>query len=165
MRKLQVLSIIAIVAMLSSVSIAAPPPPPWSALGSIEIPVVMDIVPVASLSLNGAIIKLEPAVGGNIGDFMGCANPLPMLMSNIPVNVTATVFLVAPDVTTHDDIFVAIQGYDWDNPSGPWLYDPAYIGNGVGIPVCVLYRNVNMAIRPEGLNERVGTVMLTVTTQ
>ncbi len=167
MRKLQILSIVAIVALLSSVSIALPPTP-WGAAGEIQIPVVMDIVPVASLNLNGAIIKLVPTVGGGVGDFSGCASPLPLLQSNVPVTVTATVVPVAPLVTDPCDCYVAIQGQDWAKspPFGAGSindYDPAYIASGVGIPVCVLFRGVDMSQRPQGLNERVGTVILTVT--
>jgi hypothetical protein len=164
MRTLRILSVIAIFAMLSTMAFALPPTP-WGAEGTIYIPVVMDIVPVASLSLNGAVIKLAPTVGGDVGDFSGCANPLPRLQSNIPVVVVATVEPVAPDVTDQDNCYVAIQGNDWAaSPIGSIQdYDPEYIGGGVGIPVCVLFRHVNMAMRPEGLNERVGTVTLTVT--
>jgi hypothetical protein len=165
MRTLRILSVIAIFAMLSTMVFALPPTP-WGAIGTIYIPVVMDIVPVASLSLNGAVIKLEPVVGGDVGDFSGCANPMPVLQSNIPVEVFATVEPVAPDVTDQDNCWVVIQGDDHGND---WShlsmadFDPEYIGGGVGINVCVLFRKVNMAMRPEGLNERVGTVTLTVT--
>jgi hypothetical protein len=161
MRNLRILSIVAIVAMLSSVSIALPPTP-WGAAGQILIPVVMDIVPVASLSLNGAVIKLAPTVGGDVGDFSGCANPQPILQSNVSVTVLAEVEPVAPLVTNDANCYVALQGQPWDFTSAQ-DYDPAYIGSGVHIPVCVLFRQVNMAARPEGLDERVGTVILTVT--
>jgi hypothetical protein len=168
MRTLRILSVIAIFAMLSTMVFAAPPlpPTPWSAIGSIHIPVVMDIVPVASLRLNGAIIKLYPTEGGDVGDYSGCASPMPVLQSNIPVEVWATVEPVAPDVTSHDNCWVVIQGDDWGNDWDHLSradFDPEYTAGGVGINVCVLFRHVNMAMRPEGFNERVGTVTLTVT--
>jgi hypothetical protein len=147
--------------MFSAMAFALPPTP-WGAEGQIQIPVTMDIVPVASLNLNAAVIKLLPTVGGDVGDFSGCANPKPLLQSNVPVTVLADVEPVAPLVTNDANCYVAIQGQPWDSTSAQ-DYDPAYISSGVYIPVCVLFRNVDMAMRPEGLNQRVGTVILTVT--
>jgi hypothetical protein len=158
---MRTLRIFAVVAMFSTMAFALPPTP-WGAAGQILIPVVMDIVPVASLSLNGAVIKLASTVGGDIGDFSGCANPQPILQSNVSVTVLAEVEPVAPLITNDANCYVALQGQPWGLTSAQ-DYDPAYIGSGVHIPVCVLFRQVNMAARPEGFDQRVGTVILTVT--
>lgn len=157
MKKLLIMALLSIAAA----SVVAAPPTPWVGQPvSVEIPVMMDIQPVANLDLRGSTIKLEQ-VDGSV-NYVGEADPQPLLTSNVPVTVDATVTPVAPLVAPQASWGVALQGTGWGtNPSVD--YDPAYIGiSGVGVPVAVLVENPDLTQRPQGTDQRVATVILTV---
>jgi hypothetical protein len=181
MRKLQFLSIIAIVAMLSTMVIAKPPTP-WDGVATGKIPVVMDIVPAVSIEVpSGAKIKLEPLDYPNNNEqtpatWTGVANPQPILHSNVRVSVTGTLDVVNPVIQTDSGQWgIALQGQDWavgdgSGLGGPQTYvattdpmylDVAYIGAGRAIPIAVYVQNPNLTVRAPEADSQVATVTLT----
>ena len=125
------LLIIAIVAIFAATANAATPP--WSDPVSVEIPVIMDIMPVASIELNGSQIKLELSNESTPGEiwYEGVADPQPILRSNVSVDVSATIAALAPTIVAGSDVFgVALrnQAYDYANLAIPVQYDPGVIG-------------------------------------
>jgi hypothetical protein len=178
------LVIIALVAVFAAAAFAVPQVPsvPWQGQEvTVNIPVYMDIKPVAQLILNGSEIKLEP-VEGTV-DYVGVADPMPMVKCNVPVTVTGLIIpaapLVAPNLSGTTGLpgwGISLQGAgngfqpaNWAFPSQSADYDPAYmldIGadpvNGVGVPVAVLLVSPDLTQREQGDKQRVATVELTV---
>ncbi|MGA2914411.1 MAG: hypothetical protein ABSE89_00065 [Sedimentisphaerales bacterium] len=172
MRKLQVLSIIAIVAMLSTMVFAVPP---WDLNTSAQIPVVMDIVPSISIDLNGSQIKLLQKPGTDTWE--GFANPMPIVHSNVDVKVSAKLDVVHPNIQLDGRNWgVALQGQPYTTGIGPivppatfaagptpfWFMDVPYIGAGRQIPIAVEVISPDLTVRPPELNSPVAIVTLTV---
>ena len=136
--------------------------PPWIGPGATaDIPVVMEIIPIATLIIaTGTVIELLPA-GVTPGpaplgtlDYTGVASPSPQLTCNVPVTVSAETVGVAPLVTTSWQ--TALQGNGWStppgNPGSPSVInvDPAAAtpANPFVLDVAVLATNVDMTVRP-----------------
>jgi hypothetical protein len=155
------LMIIATVLILAASAFAGPP---WVGPGCVEeIPVYMDIQPVASIALNNAEIKLEP-VNGTI-DYAGVTLPpnQPVLTCNVPVTVSADTVGVAPLVSTAWQ--TALQGNPWSapgNPSGISAINVDPPATPFILDVAVQALNVDMTVRPQGLAARVATTTVTV---
>lgn len=139
--------------------------PPWIGPGCVvDIPVVMDIQPVASIALNDAVIKLEP-VNGSM-DYTGVTLPpnQPVLTCNVPVTVSAQTEGVAPLVTITWN--TALQGNPWSAPGGnpgpPSVINVDPAATPFILDVAVLAQNVDMTVRPQGLAARVATTTVTV---
>ena len=177
-RIMKKLLIIALVSIVAAAAFALPPVPPVPWVGqavTVDIDVLMDIKPVAQLTLGNTVIKLEP-VDGTV-NYVGEAGPdLPLLQSNVPVTVTGLIVpaapLVAPDVDGTGGGLgwaISLQGSgdaitpaNWEYPTSSADYDPAYIGAGVGVPVAVLCVSPDLTQRPQGDNQVVAVVELTV---
>jgi hypothetical protein len=138
--------------------------PPWVGPGAVvEIPVVMDIEPVASIALNDAVIKLEP-VSGSL-DYTGVTLPpnQPVLTCNVPVTVSAYTTGVAPLVSLL--WATALQGQPWSvpgNPCGGTAINVDPPATPFILDVAVWAQLVDMTVRPQGLNARVATTTVTV---
>jgi hypothetical protein len=181
MRKLQFLSIIAIVAMLSTMASAVPPP--WAGVATEEIPVVMDIVPSVSIVTGNAKIKLEPvdyqSQGPTPNTWTGVADPQPRLFSNVRVSVTGKLDVVNPVIQDDSQQWgIALQGQPWKTGShindlgesqtyvtttDPIYLDVEYIPQDTGreIPIAVYVTNPNFAARPVETDSVVAIVTLT----
>jgi hypothetical protein len=182
MRTLRILSVIAIVAMLSTMVIAdtPTPPTPWAGVATGQIPVVMDIAPAVSIEVpTGSKIKLMPLdyAKDTPGPptWTGVANPQPILHSNVRVSLAATLDVVNPVIQTDPTLWgIALQGQPWKVGSGGPLGGPdtfvtttdsiyldvAYIGAGRAIPIAVYVQNPNLTARPPESDSRVATVTL-----
>ena len=165
------LIIIAAVVVLATTA-SAGVPTPWIGAPQIEIPVLMDIVEVASLNLNKAQILLE-RVGGTT-DYMGVTKApfVPTLTCNAPVTVYAETAGVAPWVTELWQ--TSIRNTDWSTPGNPCGgvsidVDPLVTPMPYPIEVAVMAQNVDMSVRPlravgpVAIPDRVATTTVTVT--
>jgi hypothetical protein len=181
MRTLRILSVIALVAMLSTTAFGGNP---WIVSSQLQVPVVMDIVPTITLNLNGAFIKLTQQLNT---DWWEGQTGLPpsstkhaTITSNVNVVVTAELDIVNPNVQTNGYKWgVAIQGQAWSMGSGPivppatlvvpttpgYYMDLTYINSfgaaGAPIPIAVEVEAPDMTVRPPGANQPVATVTLT----
>lgn len=144
--------------------------PPWIGPGATaDIPVVMEIIPIATLIIaSGTQIPLMP-VNGSM-DYTGVSTPSPQLTCNVPVTVSAQTAGVAPLVSTQWS--TALQGQPWTvpgaNPSGISTInvDPAAAtpANPFILDVAVLAQNVDMTVRPlTGIGPLAVVGMTTVT--
>lgn len=165
MKKLMIIAVVAIVAA----SAFAVPTPPWHDPVSVQIPVIMDIAPVASIELNGAQIKLELSDESTMGQIVyeGVADPQPQLRSNVSVEVQADIAAVEPSIVNlgpGGPFGVALRNQAYvTGPTAPVQYDPLAIGAGIGIEVAVGIWNPDLTVRQEGLDVPVAVVTLTVT--
>lgn len=163
------LMIIAIVSIFATALFAGPLSPPFAPTPTVEIPVVMDIMPVASIDLNGSVIKLELVniLGNDDIFYEGFANPQPILTANVPVEVTADILELHPSISAGPPFKVALRNQNYvpqGTTTDPVRYDPMVIGSGIGIEVAASIKNPDLAVRPEGLNVPVAVVTLTVET-
>ena len=159
------LLIIAVVAMLSATAVAQPPLPWVANEDSVEIPVMMDIAPAATITLPvGCQILLTPAEGS--AAFYGEADPQPIVTSNVRVHVKARLVPKNPNIQTSDDLWgVALQGQSWTDAkqnTPNWNLDPEFIAGAVEIPIAVYVESPDLTVRPPGVSQ-VATVTLTVT--
>ncbi|MBN1457445.1 MAG: hypothetical protein JW912_06310 [Sedimentisphaerales bacterium] len=127
---------------------------------AVDIPVVMNIAPIASIVLNGAQIELLPVLGSM--NYEGATLPpnQPIITCNVQVTVTANTVGISPFITT--DWQTALQGtaYNGTSTSDPILVDP--LATPFNLGVSVLAGNVDMTVRPDGL-ANVATTTVTVT--
>jgi hypothetical protein len=126
----------------------------------VEIPVVMDIAPIATVVLNGAEIKLLPVTGSM--DYEGSTLPpnQPIITCNVPVTVTAVTTGVAPLVSTFWQTALQGTAYNGTPASNPSLVDP--LATPFNLGVSVLAGSVDMTVRADGPNARVATTVVTV---
>ena len=153
------LIIIAAVVALSATVYAGPP---WIN-ATADIPVVMDIEPVASIALNDAVIKLFQITGSTDYEGHTVAPNQPVVTCNVPVTVEADTVPVLPDVSSTGKWRTAIRPNNYagtansivniiDPLATPWTLD-----------VWVKANNVDMTQRPDGPDVRVATTTITVT--
>jgi hypothetical protein len=159
--------IIATVLILAASTFAGPP---WVGPGCVEeIPVYMDIQPIAQLNVIDVEILLQP-VGVTAGpaplgtlNYTGVTSPSPVLTCNVPVTVSAQTVGVAPLVTISWQ--TALQGQFWASPGNPGLPSTINVDPPATpfiLDVAVLATNVDMTVRPQGDHARVATTTVTV---
>ena len=163
-KKMRNLIIIAAVVVLAASASAIPTP--WVGPGvTVDIPVVMDIEPVASIALNDAIIKLLPVSGALDYTGITLAPNRPVLTCNVPVTVSAYTTGVAPLVSLL--WATALQGQPWSvpgNPCGGTAINVDPPATPFILDVAVLAQNVDMTVRPlTGIGPLAVVGMTTVT--
>lgn len=161
------LVIIALVSIFATPAIAVP----CSARSEgvqVQIPVIMDITPVASIDLNGSQIKLELCYTNNPCAIVyeGIADPPPILRSNVPVGVTATITPLRPIIEDAAPFVVALGNQVYTTAAlevTPLvIYKPLIGGSGVGIEITAAISNPDLTVRPVGLDAQVAVVTLTI---
>ena len=129
-----------------------------------------------SLNVDNAMVTLLQQPQPDTNFWVGVANPLPIVQSNISISITATLDVVCPIIQTDATKWgIALQGMYWSIGSGsltttntyvcttgPLDLDPAYIGEGRGIPIAVFVKDPDLTVMPPGLSQ-VATVTLTIT--
>lgn len=161
MRNLMIIVTIAVLAASAS----AVPPVWWAANATVDIPVVMDIGPVAQIALNGAQIELLP-INGTAADWEGfCPQALrPVITTNVRVDISGTVVPVAPLVCPNlGDWKIALFGEDYvAAPNASTITVDALL-SPYPLGIAVKAEDVDMTVRPIQDNARVATVTITVT--
>lgn len=143
--------------------------PPWQEDCSVDIPVIMDIMPVCAIDLNNSVIKLELSnETDNDGEiwYEGVADPMPTLHANVSVKITATIAALEPTIESSGNevnaFHVALRNGDYTaNEAGPVQYDPLVIGSGIDIEIAAAILNPDLSVRAEGLDIPVAVVTLT----
>ena len=127
---------------------------------AVDIPVVIDIKAIASVDVApGTQINLDQSIGL---DYWGVTTAPVAINCNVPVTVYAQTLGVSPLISTQWQ--TALQGQAWStagNPSGVTEIDVDPVLSPFPLSVSVKANNVNMAGRPEGLDQ-VATTTITV---
>jgi len=123
----------------------------------VQIPVYMNIVPVASIDLNGAQILLERIPGST--DYEGDTDPdNPILTCNVPVNVGAQTVAQLPSVSLN--WYTAFFMDLWSAPNGTAVILVSPDVTPLPLVIRVKAEDVDMSQRPNGL----GLVAITTVT-
>lgn len=126
----------------------------------VDIPVVMDIAPIASIALNGAQIKLFSVSGSMDYEGTTLLPNMPIITCNVEVAVTATTVGEAPLVSTVWRTKLQGQSYNGTPTSTPYIVSP--LATPLNLGVAVLAKDVDMTVRADGTNARVATTTVTV---